>query len=799
MFRKPNRNLRVRRAESSGDDKEEEEGDRSKVERQRRPGGRGLSCGTKKRKDEEEEAAAIEKGDTGDPAETSSGTAGLLSFTEEREGEEMTFKIKKPSVNAVVFNVQKRPENVKVASRSPDGDSQGSSNSEQENSESEDLECFKEESSGSASTSTSSSSSPSQPSRAGEIPDANKIRAARRQRKLARTKGAFISLHVSHEVSDSSQSESDNELDDHERRIKFAPGVKSLNEQMAEEMASSSDSGSDSGSEKQKDNDEQDRWEEQQIRKAVKYPQAMSEHALRGDSPPRVKRHVEPKLPTVTMEDIKKKLTTRIASIQEVHRSHVLENEKYTHDLENSKTVLEKLESSSSEQSVKFFKKMKIYVENFVDCLNEKIHQINELEAEMFQILENRAATLLKRRQDDLRNESVAVQKLSGNKVTSDVETVDDIVEKQIQDCELRRRKRRKRRQETGEDHFEGMSSDDELTADLQNSIQKSRGNLLVQCRTILEDVHEDFCRVKNVLCTFHEWRVRFSESYYDAYISLCLHKILNPLVRLQLIGWNPLEDVTDLDQMPWYCDLEEFCFAKEEHENNIEENADHKVLSAVIEKTVVPRVCGFIEHVWDPLSSQQTERLVCFCKTHVLENESSKTVKDLIACLVSRLKKAIEDDVYIPLYPKRVLEDRNSPHSKFRERQFWSAVKLLGNVTRWDGFLEEETLQELSLDKLLNRYLLLVLLNTEPNSDAVTKCSKVVECLPQSWFKGIESGLSLAKLANFSKHMEQCIHALQKQNDRKSMEMLTSLLMKIKAQNSAEEVMKKYSIALRT
>lgn len=767
------------------------------MERQRRPGGRGLSCGTKKRKEEEEEEEAIEKVDTRDPAETSSGTAGLLSFTEEREGEEVTFRIKKPSVNAVVFKVQKRPENVEVASRSPDGDSQGgSSNSEQEHSEPEDLECFKEESPESASTSTSSSSSPSQPSQAGEIPGAKKIRAARRQRKLARNKGAFISLQVSHEVSDSSQSESDNELDDHERRIKFAPGVKTLNEQMAEEMGSSSDS----GRENQEDNDEQDRWEEQQIRKAVKYQQAVSEHALRGDSPPQVKRHVEPKLPPVTIEDIKKKLTTRIASIEEVHRSHVLENEKYTHDLENSKNVLEKLESSSSEQSFKFFKKMKIFVENFVDCLNEKIHQINELEAEMFQILENRAATLLKRRQDDLRNESVAVQKLSGNGVTSDVETLDDIVEKQIQDCELRRRKRRKRREETGEeDHFEGMSSDDELTTDLQNSIQKSRGNILVQCRTILEDVHEDFCRVKNVLCTFHEWRVKFSESYHDAYISLCLHKILNPLVRLQLIGWNPLEDVTDLDQMPWYCDLEEFCFAKEEHENNIEENADHKVLSAVIEKTVVPRVSGFIEHVWDPLSSQQTERLVCFCKTHVLENESSKTVKDLIACLVSRLKKAIEDDVYIPLYPKRVLEDRNSPHSKFRERQFWSAVKLLGNVTRWDGFLEEETLQELSLDKLLNRYLLLVLLNAEPNSDAVTKCSKIVECLPQSWFKGIESGLSLAKLANFSKHLEQCIHALHKQNDRKSIEILTSLLMKIKAQNSADEVMKKYSIALRT
>ncbi|XP_018430934.1 PREDICTED: GC-rich sequence DNA-binding factor 2 [Nanorana parkeri] len=792
MFRKPNRNLRVRRAESSGEE-EVEEGERSQVERPKRPGGRGLTCGTKKKKEE----ADIEKTDTGDAVGAPSGTGGLLSFTEERAGEEATFQIKKPSVNAVIFKVQKKTENVEVPSRSPENDSQGGSHSEQEHSEPEDLECVKEEGSvESASTSTSPSASPSPPSQAVEIPDAKQIQAARRRRNRAQTKGDFLSLNASHEASNSSQSESDNELDDHERRIKFAPGMKTLNEQMAEEMAS----GSDSGSENQEDDDSQKRWEELQIRKAVKCPQAIRELVLRGGSPPRVKRHVEPKLPLVTMVDVKKKLTTRITSIQEVHRSHLLDCEKYTHDLENSKNVLEKLETSSGEQSFTFFKKMKIYVENFVDCLNEKILQINELEAEMFQILEERAKILLKRRQDDLRNESAAVQKLFGNGVTSDVETSDDKVENQIQDCELRRRKRRQRRAESGEeDHCEGMSSDDELPTDLENNLQRSRENILGQCRTIFDDVHEDFCRVKNVLRKFNEWRLKFPESYYDAYISLCLHKILNPLVRLQLIGWNPLEDVTELDQMPWYCDTEEFCFTKEEHENNIEENADHKVLSAVIEKTVVPRVSGFIEHVWDPLSSQQTERLVCFCKTYVLENESSKTVKDLIACLDSRLRKAIEDDIYIPLYPKRVLEDRNSPHSKFRERQFWLAVKLLGNVTRWDGFLGEGTLQELSLDKLLNRYLLLVLLNAEPNSAMVTMCSKIVECLPQSWFKGIEGGSSLAKLANFCRHLEQCVSALHKHNDRESMEKLTSLLMKIKAQNAAEEILKKYNLILRT
>ncbi|XP_068136358.1 intron Large complex component GCFC2 [Hyperolius riggenbachi] len=788
MFKKPNRKLRVRRAASS----EEEEEERSQVERPKRPGGRGLTCGTKRRivtaSDEEEQEQ--QQDDSSGP---SAAAASVLSFTEDREGEEISFKIRKPSVSTVVFKVHKKAEEADCTTKLPENDSGEDSQSEPEQSEPEDVDNFrKQEAPGSASS--KSSASPPRPSQAGEIPDAKQIRAARKRRELARAQGDYISLNASQEASDSSQSDSDDELDDHEKRIKFAPGVRPVKERMAEEMASSSNS----DSEREEADDLQDRWEEQQIRKAVKYPQPISEDRLRGDSPPQVRRRAEPKIstPLVTVEDIKKRLTSRIASIEEVHRSHMLDSERYSRDLESSKDSLEKLETSSSEQSFKFFKEMKIYVENFVDCLREKIQQINELEAEMFQILESRASILLKRRQDDLRNESVSIQKLAGNGVASDSETADSTALNQTEDCELRRRKRRQKREESGQiDHCEGMSSDDELQSDLEQDFQRQQEDISGQCKTIFEDVHEDFCQIKNVLSKFHKWRTRFPESYYDAYISLCLHKILSPLVRLQLIGWSPLEEAKDLEQMAWYNDLEEFCFSKDEHENSVQENADHKVLQAVIEKTLVPKASAFIELVWDPLSSRQTDRLVSFCKTHVLESESSKMVKALTSCLVSRLKKAIEDDVYIPLYPQRVLEDRSSPHYRFRERQFWSAVKLLGNVTSWDGFLEEETLQELALDKLLNRYLLLVILNAEPDKDMVTKCSTIVECLPQSWFKGLDGGSSLARLANFSKHLVQCVHAIHKLHDRDSMEVLVSLLRKVKAQDYVEEVTSKYSM----
>lgn len=50
-----------------------------------------------------------------------------------------------------------------------------------------------------------------------------------------------------------------------------------------------------------------------------------------------------------------------------------------------------------------------------------------------------------------------------------------------------------------------------------------------------------------------------------------------------------------------------------------------------------------------------------------------------------------------------RVLETKSS----FFQRQFNSAVKLLGNITCWQGTLADHVLKDLAINSLLNRYLL--------------------------------------------------------------------------------------------
>ena len=90
--------------------------------------------------------------------------------------------------------------------------------------------------------------------------------------------------------------------------------------------------------------------------------------------------------------------------------------------------------------------------------------------------------------------------------------------------------------------------------------------------------------------------------SYQDAFAPICLPKIVSPLVRLQLLFWNPLtiSDQSSVEGMPWfrilalYGSMDE---ASEESEGGegdkkgIEVDPDRKLLSSVIEKVVVVKI----------------------------------------------------------------------------------------------------------------------------------------------------------------------------------------------------------------
>lgn len=344
------------------------------------------------------------------------------------------------------------------------------------------------------------------------------------------------------------------------------------------------------------------------------------------------------------------------------------------------------------------------------------------------------------------------------------------------------------------------MSSDEELTPTEVDEFQKSKDNVLEDSRKIFEDVHADFCDIRKILLKFQEWREKFPDSYCDAYISFCLPKLLNPLIRVQLISWNPLENFTELEEMPWFRAIEEFSDAENVSESKRDDDHDREVLPRVIEKTILPKITAFVKSVWDPLSTSQTKNLVQLCnnifgKQILSKNESSRAREDLMNTVVLRMKKSVEEDVFIPLYPKSTVEDKSSLHSKFQERRFWSAVKLLSNVVLWDGIIQEDKVRDLGLNKLLNRYLLLNILNTPLGLDNIEKCNKVVACLPERWFQDLKGGSTLPELLNFSQHLLQCARVLHKDNHSDEIKEVLLLLVKIGALHIVEGFIEEHEL----
>nr|XP_023408300.1 GC-rich sequence DNA-binding factor 2-like [Loxodonta africana] len=169
--------------------------------------------------------------------------------------------------------------------------------------------------------------------------------------------------------------------------------------------------------------------------------------------------------------------------------------------------------------------------------------------------------------------------------------------------------------------------------------------------------------------------------------------------------------------------------------------------------------------------------------------------LRGLLKSIVSRIKKAIEDDVFIPLYPKSAVENKTSPHSKFQERQFWSGLKLFRNILLWSGLLRDEALKELGLGKLLNRYLLIALLNATPGPDVVKKCNEVASCFPEKWFENPSMRTSIPQLENFIQFLVHSALKLSKSELRDEVKEIILILVKIKALNQAESFIEEYHL----
>ncbi|KAG7465651.1 hypothetical protein MATL_G00155760 [Megalops atlanticus] len=822
MFnKKPRRNFRKRVNESSEEDEQVNDEEGVCGLRQRNlPQSRGISCSSKR------EVGASESGSGGaEDVAGSSETAAerkpspnarkkenpeksVLSFSDEKEVDGSEFKVKKSADREVVFKARRKGgspaeltavKDQKDADRASVSSDLASVSADEPESGEDAAEGDMHAGSDGDASSTSSSSRTCGP-RIGAIPDARQIRAARRQRREARAQRDYIPLDQGREGTpgageeeeeEEEQSEDSDGTDDHQRRIQFAPKPKTLRERIAEKIGGSESESSLSDSQEDAD---RTLWEEQQIGKGVKRVQRSGSSSPQETVKHRKKFDIPESLPPVSIAIIKKRVAAKLESLREVHRAREAEHRRMQLDMDDAQAALEQLENGSAHEQHRFYRDMRVYVQNLTECLREKVVQINTVELDIHTLLSDQAEALLARRREAVREESSRLQELAYKTDPSS----NGHGEKGQAEAQGTRQAGDSEEAEAGEE-----PADQQPLPEEEEELNRKRDEILRRAEDIFVDVQESFSDVGKILSRFEEWRSQFSESYHNAYISLCLPKLLAPLLRHQLVGWNPLKaDSKDFEALPWYSAVDRFCHGQGYEES---ENTDNKTLTSIIEKTIVTKIQGFVEMVWDPLSSTQSLCLANLCRRlqddySIFEGEQSKPVKAFVEAVVARMRSAVDEDVFIPLYPKQLLDDRRSPQYLFRDRQFYSAVKLLGSIALWDGLVPEDVLKELSLGKLLNRYLMMTLLNTPSERDSVKKCKKVAACFPKSWFENVSSRSPIPQLQNFSNHLLQTAHSLCKKNPhitsvRDVVTDVLILLRNIRALDSVSDIVEKYHL----
>ncbi|XP_078001429.1 PAX3- and PAX7-binding protein 1-like [Glandiceps talaboti] len=707
----------------------------------------------------------------------------------------------------------------------------------------------------------------------GVIPDAAMIHAARKRRQLARELGdSYIPIDDTQRFENSSsrlvrdddndRSDNEEEGDDDDERISFTVVPELSQRQRVMQAIGEVDS-----DESEKEHDEElQRWEQEQIKKGTSVPQIQNSSEEQPsssssyifasydygqpqgmysnttglpkplmsinpftvasnttDSPTQNLSVIMPpkELPSVTLDQVKKQLKDRFDGLDQVHRAHQREMDQVQDNLSSSEESTVRLKSSFGdlELQYKFFQEMRGYVRDLVECLNAKVPVINSLETQIHNGLKQRSSKLVQRRQEDIKDQSEDFT-MKGTKAASapnlDAHGRDrnsresNAKQRRQAEREARRARRRRARQFQGTDqgHYEGISSDDEVPDSEIASFQAEKERLLECSRTLFEDVVDEFSTFNGIKPHFEKWKYAFSETYTEAYIALCLPKLFSPFVRLQLLSWNPLEaNCPDFEHMEWFESLMFYGFR--EGEGIEKEDPDVKLMPSLLEKVVLPKLTYLVEHVWDPMSSTQTQRLVNFvhriAEEYPTVSADNKYTQNLLKAIVGRMRKTLDDDVYVPLFPKILLENKASGANTFLQRQFWSCVKLLGDILLWNGIVSSSVLQELALDGLLNRYLLLSLQNSDVNEESITKCQRIVSTFPRQWFANLEGDSTLRQLENLCRYLQHTVSTvhlnaaggsdIDKRRTKETMKTVIKLLVNVHAMDHALSIASEYSL----
>lgn len=385
---------------------------------------------------------------------------------------------------------------------------------------------------------------------------------------------------------------------------------------------------------------------------------------LHLSNPPSIRKNNGNKIVALKApEEIMANMIKRVKEIKNFNKNHRTELQQL-----NANIDLMKVQKENCEKKIKilseqheFYQQVRGYLADLTDCFNEKIPMVKALEAQVLSIYANQAKLLIERRRQDVRDQAKEAGEINQPGNLRKLDTEDQIRNKRVAEREGRRTRRRRERERDGfhETHMNGMSTDDEVSDLLLVQYRENLNEVAKKASIIFQDVNEYFSELKSILALLEEWKQKYPDSYNEAFVQLCIPRICGPIVKCQMITWNPLEEnCPDLEEMSWFSDCVMYTTNNDENEEALINDIDSRLIPTIIEKVVIPRLNDLVQECWDPLSSTKTLKLVKLMRKLVQEYPSirstSNSLRSLFSTIHDKMKTTIESDVYIPLFPNQ-------------------------------------------------------------------------------------------------------------------------------------------------
>ena len=516
----------------------------------------------------------------------------------------------------------------------------------------------------------------------------------------------------------------------------------------------------------QEDEEESRKWEEQLIKKGSygldieqvkkQYKQnyvPMNNNSYYGNHqpPPIMTGKMET---TTTMESIKNRLKKTLEDKEKIYKENKDKETELMFDKKECEDIALHLKDSKKVgEQYTFFQEIRYYILDLVGCLRVMQPQILALEKSMMEQWKLCSKKLKERRKKDQIDEDGQSKNVTPDKSTA----IGEAFVARVREREARRQRRAEQRRLHNEKlHNDGMSTDDEESPTDKAVYNSEVSRVKNEKQNLFAEALEEFSSVSAVLSKFNNWRDNHTDSYYDAFIALCIPQILLPFIKFHLIFWNPFRDSDNhFEDDEWFKSVANYSLKNllsslglSEFNEDSRFKEDATIISTVVEKSVLEKLNQLVIHVWDPMSSKQTKAFVNLLDTfseYPFMKEDNSVLSSIMKNACKKMQECTENDVYIPC-----VGDESEQAQKYFERQCWTVIKLFKNVMQFSKYLSFAVVSELAFEKLLNRYIIWSFEFSPPDIECLKKVAAVVQSIPEQLIAHEDSGPVLEKLCDF-------------------------------------------------